>query len=316
MSVHRSSEGRGPIFVVGPPRSGTHLLRFCLSRHDRIHVGPETEFFIKIYGNRRLVRPRRFPSEAERIVDLLLRSGDPTMDDIRPLRGELVRLVRSGPASYRALAEALFGRIATAAGKARWGEKTPLHVLYVDQILKLFPDARILVLGRESRNIVASYLRSPLLPDDFAVALAQVRLCVEAGARAVTRGQARLVRYEDLVGEPERTLRSVADYVGEEFQPSMLEPGMMDSSFQGPIMQRREGLGIVADPDEARRWTRVLSEEQARAVQILVDGAPGRVSRELRAAFRRRLLWQRGMHFRSKVGLFGLKLHRERIRPE
>jgi len=307
--VARSSEGeRGPIFVVGPPRSGTHLLRFCLSRHDHIHVGPETGFFIKIYGNRRLLRPHRFAARAEEIVDLLLRSGDPTMEDVRSLRAELVEAVRAGPSSYRMLAEALLGRIAAAAGKRRWGEKTPLHVLYVDQILQLFPEARILVLGRDSRNVIASYLKSPLLPDDFPLALAHVRLCVEAGTRAVARGQARLVRYEDLVREPESTLRDVAEYIGEEFQPAMLTPGMMDSSFRGPIMQRQEGLGIVADPDEARRWMRVLTEEQARAVDILVDGAPGRVSRDLRAAVRRRLLVQRGMHVRSKLGLFGLKL--------
>ncbi len=309
MFVDRSSEdGGGPVFVVGPPRSGTHLLRFCLSRHDRLHVAPETGFFIKIYGNRRLVRPRDFPARAERIVDLFLRSGDPTMDDVRPLRAELVEAVRAGPADYRALAEALIGRIAREAGKERWGEKSPLHVLYVDQILGLLPDARILVLARDSKNVVASYLKSPLLPDDFPLALAQVRMCVDAGERAVARGQAHLVRYEDLVTQPERVLQEVAAYVGEDFQPAMLEPGMMDSSFQGPIMQRREGLGIVADPDEARRWTRALSPEQARAVEILVDGAPGRVSRELRAAVRRRLLWQRGMHVRSKLGLFGLRL--------
>lgn len=312
MSVHRSSEGGGPIFVVGPPRSGTHLLRFCLSRHDRIHVGPETGFFIEIYGNRRLVPPRRFPSEAERIVDLLLRSGDPSMDDIRPLRDELVRVVRSGPTSYRALAEALFGCIAASAGKSRWGEKTPLHALYIDHILALFPEARILVLARESRNIIASYLGSPLLPDNLPLALAQVGLCVSAGQRAVARGQARRVRYEDLVQDPEGTLRSVADYVGEEFQPAMLEPGMMDSSFQGPIMQRREGLGIVADPNEADKWKRVLSEEQARAVQILVDGAPGRVPARLHLAYRRALARQWAMHTRSKLGLAGLKLSRTR----
>ena len=42
-SVSASSESsQAPVFVVGAPRSGTHLLRFCLSRHSRLHVGPET----------------------------------------------------------------------------------------------------------------------------------------------------------------------------------------------------------------------------------------------------------------------------------
>ncbi len=307
--MDRSSEnGRGPVFVVGSPRSGTHLLRFCLSRHERMHVGPETGFFIKIYGARKLVPPGRFPARAERIVDLLLRSGDPSMEDVVPMRASLVEAVRRGPADYRELADALLGGIARAEGKPRWGEKTPFHVLYVNQILELFPEARILFLRRESRNVIASYLKSALLPDDLALALAQVRMCVAAGERAVARGQAMEVRYEDLISEPEPTLRAVARYLGEEFQPAMLEPGMIDSSFRSSPMRREEGQGIVRDPDESRKWERVLSPEQGRWVRTLVDGEPGHVPWGLRMAFRRRMARQMGMHTRSRLGLFGLGL--------
>lgn len=292
--------------MVGAPRSGTHLLRFCLSRHSRLHIGPETGFFIKIFGNRRLLPPKRFPEHAERLVDRLLRSGDPTMADVEPLRPALVESVRRGPADYAELAEALLGGIAAAQGKPRWGEKTPFHVLYVDQIKALFPEARILYVTRESRNVVASYVRSPLLPDDLALAVAQVRLCVRAGEAAVRGGKAHRVVYEDLVGRPEDTLREVARHIGEEFEAGMLEPGMRDSSFGGDIMHREEGLGIVRDPGEADKWARVLTPDQGRYVQVLVDGAPGSVRGAFRARVARRELRQRLMHLRNRLGFHDL----------
>jgi hypothetical protein len=305
-----SSDALRPVFVVGAPRSGTHLLRFCLSRHSRVNVGPETGFFLKIYGNRHLLPPRRFPEHAEDIVDRLLRSGDPSMADVVPLRRSLVEAVRQGAADYAELAQILLGGIAAAAGKPRWGEKTPFHVLYVRQIRALFPEARILYVARESRNVVASYLRSPLLPDDLAMAVAQVRMCVRAGEAAVRAGAAMQVSYEELVGRPEATLREVARYVGEEFEAGMLKPGMRDSSFGGNIMHREEGLGIVQDPGEADKWARVLSREQGRYIQVLVDGAGGRVPASLRARVARVELRQRMMHARNRAGLHDLRLGR------
>lgn len=304
-----SEPAAGPVFVVGAPRSGTHLLRFCLSRHSRLHVGPETGFFLELEGDRRLLPPSRFPERAEEIVDRLLRSGDPTMEDVVPLREELVARVRAGPGDYRELADALLGTIARAAGKPRWGEKTPFHVLYVDRILALFPEARVVCLRREARNVVASYLKSPLLPDDFAMALAQTRMCVRAGERAVAAGRALGVRYEELVADPEPVLRRVAAYVGEDFEEAMLRPGMRDSSFGGgELMQREEGLGIVQDPDEAVKWRRTLSEVQGEIVRSVVEGEPGRVPAGLRLRVARATAVQRVMHARNRLGLHSLKV--------
>jgi len=303
------SAGPPPIFVVGAPRSGTHLVRFCLSRHSRLHIGPETGFFISIYGNRRLVPPRAFPDRADALVDELLRSGDPTMDDLLPLRDRLVEEIRTRrPPDYRALARLLLSAPAKAEGKPRWGEKTPLHVLYVDNILQLFPRARIIFVRRESRNVVASYLRSPLLPDDLVAALVQVRASVRAGARAVARGQVWEVRYEELVARPEAVLRGVADYVGETFEEAMLRPGMRDSSFgDGELMQREEGLGIIQEDDESEKWRRTLSEAEGDIVRRVVDGAPGTIPPGLRLRLARRSAVHRLMHLRNRWGWYGLK---------
>ncbi|MFQ5536396.1 MAG: sulfotransferase [Gemmatimonadota bacterium] len=305
-----SEAARAPVFVVGAPRSGTHLLRFCLSRHSRLHVAGETGFFIKIYGNRRLMPPSSFPRRATEIVDRFLRSGDPTMEDVRPLRPLLEDAARRA-SDYRKLAGGLMGTLAREAGKARWGEKTPFHVLYIPQIRKLYPEARILYLTRDSRSVVASYLRSPLLPDDLALAVAQVRLCVRAGEAAVARRWAHPVRYEELVREPESVLRSVSRYIGETFEEAMLRPGMRDSSFGGGrLMQREEGRGIEYDPREADRWKEVLDPDPAAWVRRLVDGeARGvRVPRAFRRRVRRAELRQRLMHTRNRWGFHDLGL--------
>jgi len=298
-----------PIFVVGAPRSGTHLVRFCLSRHSRLHIAPESGFFIQIYGNRRLLAPRRIADAAPALVDRILRSGDPTMEAERPFREELIARVRDGTGSYRALAEAVFGFMAERRGKVRWGEKTPLHALYIPQIRALFPEARIVYVHRDPRNVVASYLRSPLLPDDLALAIVHTRMSVMAGRRAVERGWAWPVAYEALVERPEAVLRGLADYVGEDFEAAMLEPGMRDSSYgSGELMQREPGRGIEKDPDEADKWRSVLSEREGALVQALVEGTRGPTPPwSLRVKVARTQLFQGIMHTRNRWGLHGLK---------
>ena len=40
------------IFIIGAPRSGTHLLRFSLSMSPEIWIAPETALMYKVFGGR------------------------------------------------------------------------------------------------------------------------------------------------------------------------------------------------------------------------------------------------------------------------
>lgn len=264
----------GPLFVVGAPRSGTHLLRFCLNRHSRLHVAFETAFFRKIYGNRRVIPPRRFAEQADRMAARLFVSGDPTAEEYRAAQPRIAARIRTEARSYRDVGWIVLEELGRLHDKVRWGEKTPLHLFYADQIQHLFPDATVICMRRDPKNIVASYVKSSHLPADFERAVAQVSLC----ERAYHRFSDRLVTvsYEELTADPTRVLGALCDRIGERFEPAMLQPGMRDSSYGDAVMDRDATIGI--EKDDPDKWRAVLSPGQETLVRAYCEGA-GRVPR-------------------------------------
>ena len=49
-------------------------------------------------------------------------------------------------------------------GKKRWGEKTPHHIYYWDEIAKIWPDAKIIHIYRDGRDVALSLLNARFGP--------------------------------------------------------------------------------------------------------------------------------------------------------
>jgi hypothetical protein len=57
--------------------------------------------------------------------------------------------------------ESLAATSASAAGKARWVEKTPNHLLYLEEIRRYYPSAFILRIVRDPRDVALSLTGVP-----------------------------------------------------------------------------------------------------------------------------------------------------------
>jgi omega-hydroxy-beta-dihydromenaquinone-9 sulfotransferase len=159
------------------------------------------------------------------------------------------------------------------------GEKTPEHLSDVPTLDAWFPGARFIHTFRDPRAIYTSQLRRvregrwglkarmrrvPAALVDPVLAPIEALLTTAAWLRAARlhrRYQRRLgeryllVRYEDLVADPERELRRVCDFVGVSFDPSMIaEIDVVGSSFSAA---RHEGSGF--DEQRATRWRQEVS---------------------------------------------------------
>ena len=145
------------------------------------------------------------------------------------------------------------------------GEKTPAHLAYVDTLLEWFPDARIVHMIRDPRAVYVSdlrrrrtKLRKPyswfgripgLLP---AVILVQTTLVWRAAARSHAvyetkyPGRYRLVRFEDVVQRPEKTLAELFAFLG------VAEP--VDATNVSVVSQGFRGGEHGLDAAAADRW--------------------------------------------------------------
>jgi len=145
------------------------------------------------------------------------------------------------------------------------GEKSPAHVRYVDTLLTWFPNARVLHMLRDPRAIYVSdvhrrkvdrtrpyswFAHVPLLLE--AVLLLQTTwtwLDAAGRARELARrwpDRYRLVRFEDLVREPESELAQIFTFLGVDDSPDWVRVTVTSPSL------RAESEGI--DPQAADRW--------------------------------------------------------------
>lgn len=212
-----------PIFVVGMPRSGTTLVSAMLSAHPKIAISPETHFlrrWLRDYAHLDVRRPEAFHhfwydfSQSKHFSDLQL-DRDVTRQRILALPVH----------DFRHIFMTLLQSYAGSLGKTRWGEKTPMHELYIDQLLHWFPQAKIIYVLRDPRAVIASLLKVPWATrtvEDYAL---RWRASVQNIGYRSTDARVYVVNYEKLVQAPQLELLQLCGFVEEAYLPSMLAYG-------------------------------------------------------------------------------------------
>ena len=217
-------EGGAPVIVLGVSRSGTTLLKEMLDRHSELAV-PSESYFIPQLWDRHGLRP-----DAEAILADLgrlarVREWGVTPDDVR-------RRLAPDP-SFPEVIAAVYGAYAGSRGKLRFGDKTPAYMQRLDLLERVFPRAQYVHIVRDGRDAMLSFAAMRRRPrfnwarprgvGDFACHWHfEIRAARRLG-ETVGRGRYLELRYEDLVAEPERTLREVCAFAGLGYEPEMLE---------------------------------------------------------------------------------------------
>jgi hypothetical protein len=242
-----SPESFRPTFVVGCERSGTTLLAVMVGRHSSIAMMPETHFFLRVV-------PRKRPTEGGSHAEMLERFWrSPRAKDLNVNREELLACFSRMPATYGGLFETLMTTYAQRWGKPMGGEKTPFHLLRVPLILEWFPEARIIGIVRDGRDVVRSIMTAP-----WTAHRCLRRQCWKwARSAELSRRFAKsypqnfmLIRYEDLVSEPEKMLRGVDAFLGIPFEAQQI-----DDCGPSPVVPERERgwkENAVRRPDTSR----------------------------------------------------------------
>ncbi|MBS0244859.1 MAG: sulfotransferase, partial [Proteobacteria bacterium] len=144
------------------------------------------------------------------------------------------------------------------AGKARWADKNPENVFYLEQWQSLLPKGFLFVhVVRDPLDALASLLEigfAKAVPADFEDKVRLLRSFRDAGARYCVGAPSSSVevRYEDLVTSPTDTMRSLMEQLGEVFEPAML----------GTVASPERGSGIE-DP-KARHHAGINAESVGR----------------------------------------------------
>ena len=262
-----------PVFVVGVPRSGTTLLSAMLAAHPRLVCGPETHFFDQLINvdARAICRRTGWPTNAIDYLYSINHVGESIPANYGLTRQELAQALSKREPSLPSILSGMIEIYMRRSGKQRWIEKTPDHLPHVARIRKYYPDSPIVRIVRDPRDVVASLLAVPWGPSTLIQAIDLWRIFddqsawfFEADARCHT------LQYEDLVRAPESTLRNLCQFLGEPFDPIMLDTSSSARLVNAANEPWKTKVGERIDVSRIQAWRQKLSEDELRLVEAWV----------------------------------------------
>lgn len=213
-------QSAAPVFVLGCPRSGTTLLyHMLLSAGGFAVYRTESSVFNVLrpyFGN------FANPSNRKRLIDAWIQSRlfqVSGLDECQ-IRAKLMRECRSAGDFLRIVMEEISRR----QGVSRWADCTPEHLLYIPEIKRAFPNALVIHMIRDGRDVALSLEKQhwirPLFSRTGSALLAAgfywewiVRKGRELGNDIAPNYME--VRFRELVLSPPEALRKISRFIGQ-----------------------------------------------------------------------------------------------------
>lgn len=201
-----------PVFIGGLERSGKTYVRLMLAAHPAFAFSKRTNLWTHVRD-----RFGDLGDEDNLAHCLAAMKANRHIRALEPDNDDLLREFRLGPRSYDRLFVLMHRRLARREGKSCWGDQTEGIEFVAGPIFAALPNARLIHLIRDPRDrYEALVTRGPGRPNRLGEATRRWLLSAAAGAQNERRypDRYRVVRYESLVLEPEKTLDEIAAWLG------------------------------------------------------------------------------------------------------
>jgi hypothetical protein len=211
------------VFLSGNQRSGKTLLQLILASHPEITISPGTNVIAKVLFE----MPRNRP-----LSEKNLRLMRQVLQKDRKFKAWRIdhRAYQAHVAQYRDVTSAQvvedlmrFFRDQTKPGARYVGNKKGSYCKDGDLVKRVFPRAKMVFLLRDARGAVSSMLETQ--PEHDITSASLTWMMKARRIRALKKAfpdDVFVCRYEALVAEPERVVRSLTDFLDLEFVPEML----------------------------------------------------------------------------------------------
>jgi hypothetical protein len=273
------------VFLVGCLRSGTTLLQRIVEANSQIALIPETQWVPRWYERRvGLTRDGMVTSELGRRLRTHPRFGRLGLE---PASVDAL-LREEKPKHYARFVTELFDLHGQGKGKPCVGEKSPGYVRHLSTLYELWPQAKVVHLIRDGRDVALSVLdwskaertagRFPTWEEDPVTTTAlwwewHVRLGREAGALATPERYYEL-KYESLVAQPKTECAKLCRFLDVPYEEAMLR-------FHEGRTRPKPGRGSKAAWLPITEGLRSWREQMPTGDVELFEAAAGRLLDEL-----------------------------------
>ena len=285
-----------PVFIVACPRSGTTKLASLLNRHSLVAAATETHFFNHVAklscfdakGKLKLSPDNlaRFFAEP-RVLDFLavaqLSEAELRAAMFSSGKPELER---------KQVFDIMMQLVLAARQKQIFCEKTPQHLQNLNEILALYPQAKFIHLIRDGRDVVNSLIKMPWRPpgliNNARFWLRYIKLG-EAAERHIPASNLATYKYEDLLLEPETTLKSICEFIGISYEPNILGSSSSEPVFANWEAEWKHKASQELDPSRIGAWREEFSDDSAAIVNCFLAPTLKRLGYTVSGEHRHRL---------------------------
>ena len=276
------------IFVVGNSRSGTTMMGRILGKHPSVYTFGELHFFGQLCAppfSSELSQKMAVELASE--LHCIQREGYRTHGNSRRFVGEAQAFLEglsTYPETSASLFEAFLYHEAAENDKTIPCDQTPRNVFYIADILELYPNARIINMIRDPRDVLLSqkrkwkrrFLGGSDLPikemlrdwmNYHPITISHIwRTAINTADRFAQHDRVISIYFEELLRHPEATVKSVCDFVGTTYTDEMLQVPQVGSSVAEDQPQQ---LGI--NPHRAHSWHSNITGGELSSAEIYLN---------------------------------------------
>lgn len=212
-----------PIFIIGVGRSGTTLIQSMLNAHQNIAFTPETHFIRNYLANKE-VRKKVKNKDYEFLRNKI--NSDESLAKLDFNYDVLIDKFKKNELKLEAMYKEILARYAESKNKEIIGDKDPKNIEYLHDIKKYFPDAYIIHIIRDPRDVMLSRMKAdwskgrPLWLHALTYRV-QMKKGRKDGERLFGDSYFEL-NYEDLIANPENVLIKVCEFLSVNYDKNML----------------------------------------------------------------------------------------------
>ena len=197
-----------PVFIGGLMKSGTSLLRKLVSEHPNIFGGLETFWFSEEFTS-------QWQDADSKRQKWLREFYEVSLEDYLKIQASA-----SSPSDFL---NQFLHYCTHKEGKQRWVEKTPDNILHLDKIWAHWPEAKIIHVLRDPRDVYASWKRNKKRSLEFFLSQLKEIATKVPPEKDHNKNNYLEIRYEKLTKDTEKCLEEVFEFLQEPIIASIAE---------------------------------------------------------------------------------------------
>ncbi len=250
------------IFIVGNSRSGTTMLSQILGKNDQVFTFNELHFFEQLVDSKKLfstINSKNSKVLLARLLDIQRRGYLHQRNYVQYLEeaNSVIDDVYMKGFRYIDIYQLFLGYETLRNDSEISCEQTPRNLLFIDEILQVFPHAKIINMVRDPRAVLNSQknkwklkflgLKKIPLKESFRawinyhpVTISKLwSSSIKSGLNYRNTDQVLTLRFEDLLEKPFLEVKNLCDFIGIEYSENMLSISYWGSSREETIENKR-----------------------------------------------------------------------------